>query len=57
MVRVVGRQAKADRNAVVLHEDGVLRQAEQLREFIDDPSEVVDGVSELVPRASSCGRS
>src|SRR5262249_14715888 len=39
----------ADRRAVILHVEGVLRQTEYRGELLDDGSEVVEGVSELVP--------
>src|SRR5262245_17257509 len=49
-VRVAGREPVADRRAVILHVEGVLRQAEYRGELLDDGGEVIEGVSELVPR-------
>ena len=44
------RQAVADRGAVVLHVEGVLRQPELLGELVDHLRQVVERVRELVVR-------
>src|SRR5262245_19171076 len=49
-VRVPRREPVADRRAVILHVERVLRQAEYRGELLDHGGEVVEGVSELVPR-------
>ncbi len=40
------RQAEPDRPAVVLHEEAVPIDVRQLREAVDDPGDVVEGVVE-----------
>src|SRR5262245_9005544 len=49
-VRGAGREPVADRRAVILQVEGVLRQTEYGGELLDDDGDVVEGVSELVPR-------
>src|SRR4029077_1028522 len=48
--RVAGRKPVSDRRAIILHVEGVLRQTEYRGELLDDGGEVIEGVSELVPR-------
>ena len=49
-LRMLDSQTVADRCAVVLHVDGVLRQPELLGELVDHLRQVVERVSELVVR-------
>src|SRR5262249_16206594 len=49
-VRVAGREPVADRRAVILHVEGVLRQTQYRGELLDDGGEIVERVRELVPR-------
>src|SRR5215469_13958617 len=42
-VRVASREPVADRRAVILHVEGVLRQTEYRGELLDDGGEVIEG--------------